>query len=244
MGGTGDPYLGGGQVFGRKDSRTHTDELLHELTESYGHLKLAAGHAAGGAAEKLTPPYDKARNTTSRGWRSTRNAFAPIYEQMRDGAANARRGAELPDKRNRSWPVLVSLLAAGAAVGAAGAMIARRRRAAQQWDEFEPDELLEEPGYGRHESPDAVSAAGDLAESAAEKASSTAATATKKMTAGAAAVASTVSTQAGKLAERLSDAASSSGTSTPGVPDDAAAVLEEPTGPASQVPPRTPEDVE
>jgi cytoskeletal protein RodZ len=228
-------------VFGRTDSRTHTDQLLQELTESYGHLKLAAGHAAGGATEKLTPPYDKARNTATRGWQSTRNAFAPIYEQMRDGATNARRGAQLSDKRNRTWPVLVSLLAAGAAVGAAGAMIARRRRVAHQWDEFEPDELIEEPGYGRHESLDA--AADDPAESTAEKTSSKATAATKKVTAGAAVVASTVSTQAGKIADRLSDAAGS-GTSTPGVPDDAAAVLEEPTGPASQVPPRTPEDVE
>jgi cytoskeletal protein RodZ len=226
-------------VFGRKDSRTHTDELLQELAESYGHLKLAAGHAAGGAAEKLTPPYDKARNTASRGWLSTRDAFAPVYEQMREGAANARRGAELSGKRNRSWPVLMSLLAAGAAVGAAGAMIARRRRAAQRWDEFEPEELLDEPAYGRHESPDAISAAADIAERASNKASS----ATKKMSAGAAAVASTVSTQAGKLADRLSDAADTS--DSPGVPADTTAVLsEQPAGPASQAQPQTPEDVE
>ncbi|MGE5827257.1 MAG: hypothetical protein ACM30G_02705 [Micromonosporaceae bacterium] len=233
-------------MFGRKDSRTHTDQLLQELAESYGHLKLAAGHAAGGAAEKLTPPYDKARNTATRGWVSTRNAFAPVYVQMREGAATARRGVELSEKKNR-WPVLVSLLAAGAAVGAAGAMIARRRRAAQRWGEFEPDELLEEPGYGRHELPDAASAAVDLAEKASIKASS----ATKKMTAGAAAVASTVSTQAGKLADRLSDAAGpddlpAGPDDLPGGPDDASAGLkEQPAGPASQVvPPQTPEDVE
>jgi cytoskeletal protein RodZ len=226
-------------VFGRKHPRTHTDQLLQELAESYGHLKLAAGHAAGGAAEKLTPPYDKARNTAARGWLSTKSAFAPLYDQMRDGAANARRGVQVSDKRNR-WPVLLSLLAAGAAVGAAGAMIARRRRAAQRWDEFEPDELLEEPGYGRHESPDTVSTVADLTESAAERATSMT-SAAKKMTAGAAA---TVSTQAGKLAERLSESSGPSSADTPGVPDDATAMLNQPTGPASQVPPQTPEDVE
>lgn len=65
-------FLEVGVVFGRnKPERTQTEQLLDELTESYGHLKLAAGHVAGGAAEKLTPPYDKARNVAARRWTTT-----------------------------------------------------------------------------------------------------------------------------------------------------------------------------
>lgn len=186
-------------MFGRRQSRTHTDQLLDELAQSYGHLKLAAGHAAGGAAEKLTPPYDKARNAASRGWSSTRDAFAPMYGQMKDGAANARKGADVSHKRNRTWPMLATLLAAGAAVGAAGAMIAKRRRATQEWDEFEPEPVLDEPGYGLEEPRHAA------AEPAKDKASSAATTAGKKASAGAAEVASGVSTQAGKLADAMTE---------------------------------------
>jgi len=188
-------------VFGRKESRTHTDQLLDELAQSYGHLKLAAGHAAGGAAEQLTPPYDKARNAASRGWTSTKGAFAPMYEQVRDGAANARKKeADVFDQRKTRWPVLAGLLAAGAAVGAAGAMIAKRRRAAKEWHEFEPDQMLDETGYGL-ESTGAKSP--EMA--TRDKASTAAHTAGKKVAAGAAAVASGVSSQAGKLADALGD---------------------------------------
>jgi gas vesicle protein len=185
-------------VFGRKESRTHTDQLLDELAQSYGHLKLAAGHAAGGAAEKLTPPYDKARNAASRGWISTKDAFTPMYEQMKDGAANARKGADVSDSRKNRWPMLAGLLAAGAAVGAASAMIAKRRRAAKEWDEFEPDQMLDETGYG-------VEGTRPADDTARDKVSTAAHTAGKKVTAGAAAVASGVSSQAGKLADALGE---------------------------------------
>ena len=92
-------------MFGRKQQRTQTQLLMDELAESYGHLKSAAGHVAGGTAEKLTPPYDKARNAANRGWYTTKDAFAPLYVQMREGAANARKEQQV--KKNR-WPVLVA----------------------------------------------------------------------------------------------------------------------------------------
>ena len=38
----------------------------------------------------MTPSYDRARNAASRGWGGTKQAFTPMYEQMRDGASNAR----------------------------------------------------------------------------------------------------------------------------------------------------------
>ena len=181
-----------------KPSRTQTEQLLDELAESYGHVKLAAGHVAGGAAEKITPPYDKARNAASRGWIYTKDAFSPLYEQVREGAANARKENDV-GKGNR-WPTLVGLLAAGAAVGAAGAMVARRRRAAAQWDEYEPMPAIDDIGYG---------AESQMADTSKDRMSS----ATKKVTAGAASVAETVSEKSGKIAETLHEKAGTSGSS-------------------------------
>jgi hypothetical protein len=157
---------------------------MDELSQSYGHLRMAAAHAAGGAAERITPGYDRARMATSRRWNTTKGAFNPLYEQIREGAANARREQDV--KRNK-WPVVVGLIAAGAAAGAAGAMIARRRRVAAQWDEYEPMAGLEEAAY--------------------EGRSSTG----HRVTSGAASVADSVSSQAGKLADSLHERASKSG---------------------------------
>jgi len=181
-------------VFGRKQQRTQTQLLMDELAESYGHLKSAAGHVAGGTAEKLTPPYDRARNAASRSWYTTKDAFAPLYEQMREGAANARKEQQV--KKNR-WPVLVGLLAAGAAVGAAGAMVARRRRTAAQWDEYDPMPAVSDASYG---SPTSSSTA-----------ASKMAGATDKVTASAANVAESVSSQAGKVADSLHEKSSGRG---------------------------------
>ena len=181
-------------VFGRKQQRTQTQLLMDELAESYGHLKSAAGHVAGGTAEKLTPPYDRARNAASLSWYTTKDAFAPLYEQMREGAANARKEQQV--KKNR-WPVLVGLLAAGAAVGAAGAVVARRRRTAAQWDEYDPMPAVSDASYG---SPTSSSTA-----------ASKMAGATDKVTASAANVADAVSTQAGKAADSLHEKSSGRG---------------------------------
>jgi cytoskeletal protein RodZ len=174
-------------VIGRSRARTHSEQLMDELNESYGHLKMAAAHAAGGAAERFTPGYDRARNVASRRLSTTMDAFAPLYEQIREGAANARRE---PGMKRNKWPMVAGLIAAGAAVGAAGAMIARRRRVAAQWDEYEPMPSLEESPYGE-----------------------TKGSAAHRVTAGAASVADSVSSQAGKLADSLHERARSSGTS-------------------------------
>jgi len=181
-------------VFGRKQQRTQTQLLMDELAESYGHLKSAAGHVAGGTAEKLTPPYDKARNAANRGWYTTKDAFAPLYVQMREGAANARKEQQV--KKNR-WPVLVGLLAAGAAVGAAGAMVARRRRTAAQWDEYDPMPAVSDASYG--------------SSTGSSTSASKMAGATDKVTASAANVAESVSSQAGKVADSLHEKSSGRG---------------------------------
>jgi hypothetical protein len=186
-----------GLVFGR-NTKTHSELMRDEIVESYGHLKHAAAHAAGASAEAVTPTYDKARNAASKGWVSTKDAFAPLYDTMREGARNARAKAEKNVSENRrTWPVLVGFLAAGAAIGAAGAMVARRRRLASQWEEYEP--TLD----------DAAESMKDTADSASGKVTA----ATKKVAGGAAAVADSVSTQAGKLADTLHEKAGTPGRS-------------------------------
>jgi hypothetical protein len=165
-------------VFGRRhEARTHRQRLLDELAESYSHLKLAAGHAAGGAAERLTPPYDRAQEAANRRWGATLETLAPLYEQMREGAANARR--EHGVRKKKRWPLLVGLLAAGTAAGAVGAIVARRRRDAAQWDEYDPMPAVSGTNYG--DNPHAG----------------------HRVTSGAASVADSVSAQAGKIADSL-----------------------------------------
>ncbi len=167
-------------LWSRKVRRTHREQLMDELTQSYGHLRMAAGQLAGGAAEHLTPQYDRARQAANRGLGTTKQTFTPLYEQVRHGAFNARKETVVAKKSR--WPMLVGLLAAGAAAGAAGAMAARRRRAAMaEWDEYEPLGGLE-TSYG----------SSDMKNSA-----------TKKLSDGAASVAGSVSAGAGKLADSL-----------------------------------------
>jgi len=194
---------------------------LDELAESYGHLRQAAGHMAGGAAEKVTPPYDRARNMASKSWVGTKGAFQPMVEQMRAGAANARADYEAEHAKRNRWPALVGLLAAGAAVGAAGAMVVRRRRAAAEWEEYEPIPAMGEGAYGEH----------GAGRSAVEKVS-----------AGAASVAETVSSQAGKLAESLqsrsksSAGGPSSGSSSSESPSSESSAPGSASGPSSSAP--------
>lgn len=167
-------------LWSRKAPRSHTELCKDELTQSYDHLKLAAGHAAGGAAERVGPTYDRARLMAMDRMAMTRGALTPLYEQMRQGALNARKGEIAVVRKNR-WPMLAGLLAAGAAVGAAGAIVARKRRAAAEWDEFEPLGGIE-ADYGL---PEHKGSAG------------------KKLTDGAASVAGSVSASASKIADSL-----------------------------------------
>jgi hypothetical protein len=168
-------------MFGRgKPSPSHKEQMLDELAQSYGHLKLAAGHVAGGTAETFTPGFDKARNSASRGWGTTKGAFAPLYEQVRQGAANARKEYVVVEKKKNPWPVLMGLAAIGAAVGMTGAVISKRRRAAS-WEEFEPMPEDDEFGYGTAETTSG----------------------SNKVSQGAASVADKLSAQAGKVADSL-----------------------------------------
>ncbi len=187
-------------MFGRnRRARTHAQQLINELMESYDHLKLAAGHAADGAAERVGPGYDRAREMANRRINTTLGTIAPLYEQMRDNAlksSSAMRNSPMRNggitmgrmkSRRRRWPLLVSLLAAGTAAGAVGAMMARRRHNASQWDDFEPLPSIDDLSYG----------SGGTSQPAG-----------KKVASGAASMADTVANQAGKIADNLHDRSS------------------------------------
>jgi hypothetical protein len=163
---------------------------MSELNQGVGALRRAAGHAALGTAERLTPTYDRARFAAGRGWDTTRQTLTPIYEQMREGAVGTRKGRATRRKGAQHGKLrgLASLLAAGAAVGAAGAAVARRRRAQQaEWEEYDPvtgesrymgSRYAEESQYGPRSARDRV-------------------------TAGAASMADSFSSRAGRLADTL-----------------------------------------
>jgi hypothetical protein len=156
-----------------KAPRTHSQQFMDELTQSYDHLRHAAAHAAGGAAEKVTPRYDRARMMAASRAAMTRDTLAPMYEQLRRGAMNPRPEVVVPKKSR--WPMLFGLLAAGAAVGAVGAVVARRRRDAAEWDEFEPlggvdsgRGMSESKGAGKKLSEGAASVAGSVSAGASK----------------------------------------------------------------------------
>jgi len=143
-------------VFGRRQVKTHAQLMRDEMSEGFGHLWQAAAHAAGGIGATVGPKWDSTkghlparmgtmRDTATHGLDSTLAAFAPLMDAARTGAATATRKAQ--KARNKAMKkesgmsrkratILVGLLTAGAAAGAAGAMIARRRNRAK-WEEYE-----------------------------------------------------------------------------------------------------------
>jgi cytoskeletal protein RodZ len=100
----------------------------------------------------------KARKTASRGWGSTVTALAPLVAtatdsareagtaakkaklkaNARDAAKQARKQAKKNAKRSKGGSKFGKLLLAGAVVGAAGAAVARSRRARQDWEAYDP----------------------------------------------------------------------------------------------------------
>jgi hypothetical protein len=172
--------------------------MVAELGRSYGHLRRAAGHAADGAVQGL----GRARSTTSA-------AISPLYDQIREG--RFRRETKFMKTKmmgTKSRLGLVGLLAAGAVVGAVGAMFARRRRTISHFHQYDPG--IDDIGF---------------ADSAAETGPLSATT--KKVAAGAAAVAGTVSSQAGKIAETLHER------TTPGSPGSGPGTAGGGSGPAA-----------
>jgi hypothetical protein len=182
-------------VFGRRQAKTHSQLMRDELSEGFGHLWQAAAHAADGVGATVGPKWDSAkghlphragtiRDVAAQGLDSTMAAFAPLMEAARTSAMNATRKAQKAGKKarkresgkaRRRTAILVGLLT-GAAAGAAGAIIARRRNRAK-WEEYEAQGIDAARGYAKSALDTARTATdkgaqrvGDAAEQAAESA--------------------------------------------------------------------------
>lgn len=130
-----------------------------ELGESWDHLRAATMHAASGFGQSVGPRATMLRGAAMRGWGSTASALAPLAVAYREGAADAvaaasrmRRKAPVGRMKmkmkmgkrapNGKMGMLFGLLAAGAALGAVGALVVRRRRK-REWSEYEATGALD-----------------------------------------------------------------------------------------------------
>jgi hypothetical protein len=143
--------------------------MRDELSDGFDHLWQAAVYAAEGIGARVGPKWDSAkehlpprvgrmRDVAAQGMDSTLAAFSPLMEAARAGAVNATRKAQKAARRaerkaerkkesamaRRRTTVLVGLLTAGTAAGAAGAIMLRRRNR-NRWQEYEAPGLTAEP---------------------------------------------------------------------------------------------------
>jgi hypothetical protein len=158
-----------GHVFGRGQAQTRQDLARAEFGESMDHFRLAATHAAGGigatvgprmgmargrmgsAREYVGPGAERLRGAASQGWDTTIAFVTPIADAARQGAIRAtklpdaekRRGNGNGNGGGRTSATVASIVAAGAAIGATGALVARKRNRAR-WAEYEPSALQDE----------------------------------------------------------------------------------------------------
>lgn len=132
-------------MFRRRQAKTHRVQMREELGQSFDHFRQAASHAASGTANLIGPRYESARKSMKKSAgpsvrkanRATAAAVMPLAIAVGRNARKGKAKVMREQQSTRRWPmVLGGLLAAGAAVGAAGAVIARRRANRDQWEEY------------------------------------------------------------------------------------------------------------
>ena len=143
-------------MFRRRQVKTHTRLAREELNESFGHLRLAAAHAADGASGALAPRVESARKAVQPSLTKARDVTVDSMDTLLsaalDGSRRARKDAKKLARKGkrkvqkqtglggkkRRWPmVLGGLMAAGAVAGAATAYVKRRRANNNAWDEYD-----------------------------------------------------------------------------------------------------------
>ncbi|HEY0701070.1 MAG TPA: hypothetical protein VGD43_25065 [Micromonospora sp.] len=151
--------------------KTHAALVKAELGESLGHLRQAATHAAGGvgatvgprvkaARGYVAPKAAKVRESASDGIGSTMAKLAPLAvaaagarqagtvarkakaEDMRGMRRNRKQAAKAA-RAGKRRSTMTRLIAAGVVAAAVGTMAARRRRARQEWESYEPVGAME-----------------------------------------------------------------------------------------------------
>lgn len=123
--------------------KTHGQIARAELGESFDHFRQAANHAATGMSETLGPLAVAAATNARHAGDTARRATTKNF-----GAMSRKKESRMSRKR---WPMLAGLLAAGAAVGAVGALVMRRRKQ-HEWEEYDATQAIETPA----EAPDDV----------------------------------------------------------------------------------------
>ena len=122
-------------MFRRRQAKTHRVQMREELGQSFDHFRQAASHAASGTANLIGPRYDSARKSVKnsagpsvrKANRVTAAAVMPLAIAVGRNARKGKAKVMREQQSTRRWPMMLGgLLAAGAAVGAAGAVIARR----------------------------------------------------------------------------------------------------------------------
>lgn len=145
--------------------KTHGQLAKEEFGAGWDHMVQAASHAAGGMGSAvgprahamrsmITPAAGRVRGLASSGWDTTVSTFSPLMTAAREGAREATeaalkekaRLAKLAKREERMKQkrigLAVGLLAAGVAVGAAAALVMRRRRRST-WEEYDPSQALD-----------------------------------------------------------------------------------------------------
>ena len=137
-------------MFRRSQVKTHSRLMRDELGVSLDHLRMAAAHAADGASGALAPRVDAARKAVKPGLHKAQGAalggMDAVLVIARDRSRRTGKKAEKMGKgkvkmtknegRSRRWPMAIGgVLIAGAAMGAASALL-RRWRNQQSWDEY------------------------------------------------------------------------------------------------------------
>jgi hypothetical protein len=154
---------------------------LESLGESLDHFVQAANHAADGVGATVGPRFDSARervgpaagkvkSAATTGYGTTIAVLTPLAVSAKHGAL--RMTGRKPSPPPKRWPRITMLVAAGAVVGALGALILRHQRG-QRWEEYDPSRPIEEAAESTrsaaHRAADSVSTS---AEEMAGKASS------------------------------------------------------------------------
>ncbi|MDG4834537.1 hypothetical protein O7627_35300 [Solwaraspora sp. WMMD1047] len=138
-------------------------------THAAGGVGATVGPRVDAARRYVAPTATRVRSSAVDGWGATMSAVAPLAVAAADGArqagsaagksragkatkartkaaAKATRAAKNKATRRgrpaRRWPAIAGLVAAGAAIGVAGAVVMRRRRQAE-WDSYDPAPALD-----------------------------------------------------------------------------------------------------
>jgi hypothetical protein len=131
------------------------DHMVQAASLAAGGMGSAIGPRAHAVRSMITPAAGRVRGLASSGWDTTVGTISPMVAAAREGAREATEAtlkekaklvkqlAKREERMNQKrMGLAIGLLAAGVAVGAAAALVIRRRRHST-WEEYDPSQALE-----------------------------------------------------------------------------------------------------